>query len=88
MARIVLISPYLKGGQNAAKLAQRTRYVATRPGVELLADERSTLPATKKQQDFIARLLKSFRSFTSTQPKNGKASKLGTLASSMKTRLP
>ena len=37
-----------KGGQNAAKLAQRTRYVATRPGVELLADERSTLLATKK----------------------------------------
>ena len=34
MARIVLISPYLKGGQNAAKLAQRTRYVATRPGVD------------------------------------------------------
>ena len=48
MARIVLISPYLKGGQNAAKLAHRIRYVATRPGVELLADERSTLPATKK----------------------------------------
>ena len=62
MARIVLISPYLKGGQNAAKLAQRTRYVATRPGVELLADERSSLPATKKQQEFIARLLKSFPS--------------------------
>ena len=48
MARIVLISPYLKGGKNAAKLAQRTRYVATRPGVELLADERNTLHATKK----------------------------------------
>ena len=62
MARIVLISPYLKGGQNAAKLAQRTRYVATRPGVELLADERSTFPATKKQRDFITRLLKSFPS--------------------------
>ena len=62
MARIVLISPYLKGGQNAAKLAQRTRYVATRPGVELLEDERSTLPATKKQREFIARLLKSFPS--------------------------
>ncbi|WP_119310996.1 MobP3 family relaxase [Oscillibacter sp. PEA192] len=62
MARIVLISPYLKGGQNAAKLAQRTRYVATRPGVELLADERSILPATKKQRDFITRLLKSFPS--------------------------
>ena len=62
MARIVLISPYLKGGQNAAKLAQRTRYVATRPGVELLADELSSLPATKKQREFIARLLKSFPS--------------------------
>ena len=62
MARIVLISPYLKGGQNAAKLAQRTRYVATRPGVELLSDESSTLPATKKQRDFITRLLKSFPS--------------------------
>ncbi len=44
MARIVLISPYLKGGQNAAKLMHRTRYVAVEP----LADERSTLPATKK----------------------------------------
>ena len=48
MARIVLISPYLKGGKNAAKLAQRTRYVATRRGVELLADESSTLHATKR----------------------------------------
>ena len=60
MARIVLISPYLKGGQNAAKLAQRTRYFATRPGVELLADEHSTLPATKKQCAFINRLVRSF----------------------------
>ena len=60
MARIVLISPYLKGGQNAAKLAQRTRYFATRPGVELLTDEHSTLPATKKQCSFINRLVKSF----------------------------
>ena len=60
MARIVLISPYLKGGQNAAKLAQRTRYFATRPGVELLADEHSTLPATKKQCSFINRLVRSF----------------------------
>ena len=34
MARIVLISPDLKGGQNAAKLMHRTRYVATHPGVE------------------------------------------------------
>ena len=57
MARIILISPYLKGGQNAAKLAHRTRYVATRPGVELLADDRGSLPAAKKQQDFMAVML-------------------------------
>ena len=57
MARIVLTSPYLKGGKNAAKLAQRTRYFATRPGVDLLADERSSLPATKKQQEFMAVML-------------------------------
>ena len=57
MARIVLTSPYLKGEKNAAKLVQRTRYFVTRPGVELLADERSSLPATKKQQDFMAVML-------------------------------
>ena len=57
MVRIVLISPYFKGGQNAAKLAQRTRYFATRPGVKLLADKHSSLPATKKQQEFITQLL-------------------------------
>ena len=50
MARIVLISPYLKGGQNAAKLAQRTRYVATRPGVELLANERVRSPPQKSSR--------------------------------------
>lgn len=60
MARIVFISPYLKGGKNAAALAHRTRYFATRPGVELLADEKQAIPVTKKQQEFIARLLKSF----------------------------
>ena len=57
MARIVLTSPYLKGEKNAAKLVQRTRYFATRPGVELLADEHSSLPATKKQQEFMAVML-------------------------------
>ena len=45
---VSFLMAYLKGGQNAAKLAHRTRYVATRPSVELLADESSTLHATKK----------------------------------------
>ena len=51
MARIVLISPYLKGGQNAAKLMHRTRYVATHPGAEPLADKCGTHPAQKRPLD-------------------------------------
>lgn len=62
MARIVFISPYLKGGRDATHLAYRTRYFATREGVELLPGENGTLPATKKQEDFIARLTHSFPS--------------------------
>ena len=34
MARLVLISPYLKGGRQAPRLANLTRYLATRPGAE------------------------------------------------------
>ena len=53
MARIVFISPYLKGGKNAARLANRTRYVATRDGVELLKDNAAALPETKKQHNYM-----------------------------------
>ena len=60
MARIVLIAPYLKGGKDKAHLAYRMNYFATREGVELLTDERSGLPATKKQQAYIRRLIRSF----------------------------
>lgn len=60
MARIVLIAPYLKGGRDAARLANRMHYFATREGVELLTDERSGLPATKKQQAYIRRLIRTF----------------------------
>ena len=60
MARIVLIAPYLKGGRDAAHLAHRMRYVATREGVELLTDQRGELPATKKQQAYIRRLIRTF----------------------------
>lgn len=51
---------YLKGGRDAAKLANRTRYVATRPGVEVLPEEHGDQPATKKQQEYIRRLLRDF----------------------------
>ena len=60
MAGIFFSSPYLKGGKQSAKLANLTKYISTREGVELLKDTDSDLPATKQQQDFISRLLKTF----------------------------
>ena len=60
MAGIFFSSPYLKGGKQSAKLANLTKYISTREGVELLKDTDSDLPATKQQQDFISRLLKMF----------------------------
>ena len=59
MAGVFFSSPYLKGGKQSAKLANLTKYISTREGVELLKDTDSDLPATK-QQDFISRLLKTF----------------------------
>ena len=60
MAGVFFSSPYLKGGKQSAKLANLTKYISTREGVELLKDTDSSLPATKQQQDFITRLLKTF----------------------------
>ena len=60
MAGVFFSSPYLKGGKQSSKLANLTRYISTREGVELLKDTVSSLPATKQQQDFISRLLKTF----------------------------
>ena len=60
MAGVFFSSPYLKGGKQSAKLANLTRYISTREGVELLKDTDSSLPATKQQQNFITRLLKTF----------------------------
>ena len=53
------MSPYLKGGGDSARRANRIRYFATRPGVEVLTDG-SSLPATKKQKAYIQRLLRAF----------------------------
>lgn len=60
MAGVFFSSPYLKGGKQSARLANLTKYISTREGVELLKDTNSSLPATKQQQDFITRLLKTF----------------------------
>ena len=50
----------MKGGRDSARLAHRTRYFATREGVQLLKDDNAHLPVTKKQQQYIHRLLRSF----------------------------
>ena len=60
MARLIFISPYMKGGRDSTRLAHRTRYFATREGVQLLKDDNAHLPVTKKQQQYIRRLLRSF----------------------------
>lgn len=60
MARLIFISPYLKGGQEKAALSRRTRYIATREGVERLLEERSDEPATEKQRALILRMLESY----------------------------
>ena len=60
MARFIFISPYLKGGKDAAKLSHRTRYIATREGVELLRSDNADLAPSDKQTAFIARALRQF----------------------------
>ena len=34
MSRVRFMSPYLKGGRDTAKLTNRARYIATRPGAQ------------------------------------------------------
>ena len=60
MSRVRFMSPYLKGGRDTAKLSNRTRYIATRPGVEVLRGKQQDQPATKKQQAYIQSLLRDF----------------------------
>lgn len=60
MSRVRFMSPYLKGGRDVAKLSNRARYIATRPGVEVLRGEQQDQPATSKQQAYIQRLLRDF----------------------------
>lgn len=60
MSRVRFMSPYLKGGRDTGKLVNRARYIATRPGVEVLRGEHSDQSATRKQQAYIQRLLRDF----------------------------
>ena len=64
MAKLIFISPYLKGGTNSARLANHVRYISTRDGVQTLNDGAKNLPPTKKQEEYIQKLTKKFSEAT------------------------
>ena len=51
---------YISGQEAAAHLSNYVRYVATRDGAEKLTPDKVALPATKKQQAMVERLLRDF----------------------------
>ncbi len=64
MAKLIFISPYLKGSSNSARLANHVRYISTRDGVQTLDDGAKNLPPTKKQEEYIQKLTKKFSEAT------------------------
>ena len=65
MARLIQKSGYIQGG----RAARYMEYVAKRDGVEVL---QSTEPVTKKQMQFLTKLLKDLRRLPAdTQPGYG-----------------
>ena len=66
MARLIIKSPYFKGGGSSGKNAVGyLRYIATRERVELLPDNR---PPTRRQEQLIKKMTKDFpNSKTSAQ---------------------
>ena len=64
MAKLIFISPYLKGSSNSARLANHVRYISTRDGVQTLNDGAKNLPPTKKQEEYIQKLTKKFSEAT------------------------
>lgn len=61
MPRLIFKCPYLKGGEaNAAHLSNYVRYMATREGAQAIDPGRNQWPATKKQQQMVAKLIRDF----------------------------
>lgn len=58
MAKLILYSPYYKAGEN--NMGGYAVYLATRENVELPKNTKLDLPATKKQNDLIEKMLKDF----------------------------
>lgn len=62
MPRIILKCPFIRGGSNsnATHLRHYVNYVATRSGVEKIQMDKRDLPATRKQKEMVARIIKDF----------------------------
>lgn len=62
MPRVIFKCPYLKGGSKraASHLQNYVRYMATREGAQRMAIGHEQLPATEKQREMVARLLRDF----------------------------
>lgn len=59
MPRLVVVSRYLKSGNNK-KLSNYVKYIATREGAATVKENSGTTPATEKQQELISSMLKDF----------------------------
>lgn len=62
MPRVIFKCPYLKGGseRTASHLNNYVRYMATRKGAQRVEPGQEQLPATEKQREMVARLLREF----------------------------
>ena len=62
MPRVIFKCPYLKGGSEraASHLQNYVRYMDTREGAQRMAIGHEQLPATEKQREMVARLLRDF----------------------------
>ena len=62
MPRVIFKCPYIKSGTGGAAvhLGNYVRYAATREGVEKLTPDKADLPATKKQQAMVERIIRDF----------------------------
>lgn len=55
MPRLVVVSRYLKSGNNK-KLSNYVKYIATREGAATVKENSGTAPATEKQQECVCQV--------------------------------
>ena len=60
--RLIFKCPYVRGGSQraAAHLGNYVRYMATREGAQKFSSDQALLPATEKQREMVAQLVRDF----------------------------